>query len=84
VVYSRTLFSKTRLYGVESVNNEMERMMEEAVLAEVEVIYYPSTGYRAVVSTGIKLQEREADHSPPSSAEFKNDGAIPPIPDVPS
>jgi hypothetical protein len=23
---------------------------------------------------------READHSPPSSAEVKNDGAIPPLP----
>jgi hypothetical protein len=28
-------------------------------------------------SVGIKLQESEADHSPPSSAEVKNDGALP-------
>jgi hypothetical protein len=30
--------------------------------------------------TGVKRQGREADHSPPSSAEVKNGGAIPPIP----
>jgi hypothetical protein len=59
-------------------------MGEDAVLAEIGVVYYPSTGYRAVVSTGIKQQECEAGHSPPSFAEVKNDGAIPPIPDVPS
>jgi hypothetical protein len=29
-------------------------------------------------------KEREADHSPPSSAEVKNDGAIPPLPHTPS
>jgi hypothetical protein len=32
-----------------------------------------------VLSPGIKRQEREADHSPPSSAEVKNGGAIPPL-----
>jgi hypothetical protein len=31
------------------------------------------------VSSGIKLQEREADLSLPSSAEVKNSGAIPPL-----
>jgi hypothetical protein len=29
---------------------------------------------------GVKPQGREADYSPPSSAEIKNDGAIPPLP----
>jgi hypothetical protein len=28
---------------------------------------------------GSKVAGREADHSPPSSAELKNDGAIPPL-----
>jgi hypothetical protein len=28
----------------------------------------------------VKLPRREADHSPPSSAEIKNDGAISPFP----
>jgi hypothetical protein len=28
----------------------------------------------------VKRPEREADHSPPSSAEVKNGGAIPPLP----
>jgi hypothetical protein len=28
----------------------------------------------------VKQPAREADHSPPSSAEVKNDGAIPPLP----
>jgi hypothetical protein len=31
------------------------------------------------LSTGIKRQEREVDQSPPSSAEVKNGGAIPPL-----
>jgi hypothetical protein len=29
---------------------------------------------------GVKWQEREADHSPPSSREVKKGGAIPPLP----
>jgi hypothetical protein len=33
-----------------------------------------------VLSPGIKRPEREADHSPPSSAAVKNCGAIPPLP----
>jgi hypothetical protein len=33
---------------------------------------------------GSKMQDREADHSPPSSSEAKNGGAIPPLPDVSS
>jgi hypothetical protein len=33
-------------------------------------------------SPGVKRQGREADHSPPSSAEVKNGGAIPPLPYV--
>jgi hypothetical protein len=32
------------------------------------------------LSLGEKRQEREADHSPPSTAEVKNGGAIPPLP----
>jgi hypothetical protein len=32
------------------------------------------------VSPGETHPEREADHSPPSSAEIKNGGAIPPLP----
>jgi hypothetical protein len=28
---------------------------------------------------GVKRQRREADHSPPTSAEVKNGGAIPPL-----
>jgi hypothetical protein len=32
------------------------------------------------ISPGIKRQVREADHTPPSSTEVKNGGAIPPLP----
>jgi hypothetical protein len=32
------------------------------------------------LSLGAKWLRREADHSPPSSAEVKNGGAIPPLP----
>jgi hypothetical protein len=38
-----------------------------------------SNGYRGALSPEVKPQEREADHSPPSSAEVKNGGAIPPF-----
>jgi hypothetical protein len=31
-------------------------------------------------SQGVKLQGREADHSPPSSAEVNNGESIPPLP----
>jgi hypothetical protein len=36
------------------------------------------------ISLGEKMSGREADHSPPSSAEVKNGGAIPPLPHTPS
>jgi hypothetical protein len=36
-----------------------------------------SNGYRWVVFARVKRSERESDHSPPSSAEVKNSGAIP-------
>jgi hypothetical protein len=32
------------------------------------------------LSAGVKRQGREADHSPPSSAEVKNDGPVTPLP----
>jgi hypothetical protein len=32
------------------------------------------------ISPGLKRPKREADHSPPSSAEVKNGGATPPLP----
>jgi hypothetical protein len=35
---------------------------------------------QGVLSPGVKRQEREAEHSPPSNAEIKNGGAIPPLP----
>jgi hypothetical protein len=31
------------------------------------------------LSLGVKRQEREADHSPPSSVDVKNGGTIPPL-----
>jgi hypothetical protein len=37
-----------------------------------------------VLSVGVKLQEREADHSPPCSAEVKNGGVIFPLPHMSS
>jgi hypothetical protein len=33
---------------------------------------------------GVKQSRREADHSPRSTAEVKNEGAIPPLPHVSS
>jgi hypothetical protein len=40
----------------------------------------PSRGYRELFPPGVKRQGRETDRSPPSSAEAKDDGAIPPLP----
>jgi hypothetical protein len=37
-------------------------------------------GYRGVFPRGLKPQEREADHSPLSSAEGKNGVAVTPVP----
>jgi hypothetical protein len=42
-----------------------------------------TTGNGAV-SSGVKRSGREADHSPQSSAEFKNGGAAPPLPQTSS
>jgi hypothetical protein len=36
------------------------------------------------LSPGVKRPGREADHSPPSSADVKNGGAIPLLPHMPS
>jgi hypothetical protein len=46
---------------------------------------YIITGYNDRMGTrgpfsGIKRLARDADHSPPSSAEVENGGAIPPLP----
>jgi hypothetical protein len=35
------------------------------------------------LSPRVKWPESEGDHSPPSSAEVKNDGAAPPLPYMP-
>jgi hypothetical protein len=39
-----------------------------------------SNGYLELLSPGVKQQGREADHSPPSSAEVKNNEVTPPLP----
>jgi hypothetical protein len=39
-----------------------------------------SNGYRGALSTGVKDQKRETDHSLASSAEVKNCGAMPSLP----
>jgi hypothetical protein len=36
------------------------------------------------ISPGVYRPELEADHSPPSSAQVKNGGDIPPLPDMSS
>jgi hypothetical protein len=36
------------------------------------------------LSLGVKRPGREAEHSPPSSAEVKKRGDIPPLPNTPS
>jgi hypothetical protein len=40
---------------------------------------HPSS-YAGALFPGVKRPGREADHSPPSSAEVKNGGAVPPLP----
>jgi hypothetical protein len=43
-----------------------------------------SYGYRRLFPRGLNRQRREADYSPPSNGEVKNDGAIPPLPHMSS
>jgi hypothetical protein len=38
-----------------------------------------ANGYPGAISKGVKRLGREADDSPPSSSEVKNDRAIPPL-----
>jgi hypothetical protein len=37
-------------------------------------------GYRGIFSRGVKRPRRKPNHSPPSSAEVKNGGSLPPFP----
>jgi hypothetical protein len=41
-----------------------------------------ASGYRRLIPWVVKRPRREADHSPPSTAEVKNVGAMPPLPHV--
>jgi hypothetical protein len=38
------------------------------------------SGYQCAISKEVKQSSPETDHSAPSSAEVKNDGAVPPLP----
>jgi hypothetical protein len=40
----------------------------------------PTQWVRGAILPGVKRPRREANHSPPSNAEVKNGGAIPPLP----
>jgi hypothetical protein len=42
------------------------------------------SGAHSSISPEVKQLGREADHSPPSSIEVKNGGAIPPLPQMSS
>jgi hypothetical protein len=44
----------------------------------------PSIGYRGALSLALKRPMREADHSPPYSADINNVEAIPPLPHMSS
>jgi hypothetical protein len=48
----------------------------------LEPTHSPFQCVPGALSLGIKQPRREADHSPPSSAEVKNGGAIPPLPHI--
>jgi hypothetical protein len=62
----------------------------------VNIIYFPASRpalgptqppiqwVPEALSPGVKGRKHEADHSPRSSAEFKNGGAIPPLPHMSS
>jgi hypothetical protein len=47
------------------------------------VIQRPIQWLPGAISPGLKRQGREGDHLTPSSAEVKNDGAIPLLPHMP-
>jgi hypothetical protein len=61
----------------------------DAVNTRNFVMYLPQKSPGILVSypmdtggsfSGVKQQRLEADHSPPSSAQIKNGGAVPPLP----
>jgi hypothetical protein len=43
-----------------------------------------NNGYQGLFHKGVKRPGREADHSPPSSAEVTNGGVTPPLPNISS
>jgi hypothetical protein len=51
--------------------------------ALVTTIRFLSNGYQRLFNRVVKRSGREADFSPPSDAEAKNDGAMPSLPYTP-
>jgi hypothetical protein len=57
------------------------------IMTSIPAVRPPSllaNGYWGMFLQGLKRYRHEADNSPPSNAEIKNDEAIPPLPHTPS
>jgi hypothetical protein len=67
--------------GLVNIRQGHEILLWSTVSRLVQGSTHPSIQWvSGALSTGVKGPYREADHSPPSSAEVKNGGIIPPFP----
>jgi hypothetical protein len=72
-MFTETLPSNERLTSLFRLSSVMSQQRPDPP----SLIY---SGYRELFPEGVKRPGSEADHSPPSSAEIKNGGAISPLP----
>jgi hypothetical protein len=56
------------------------KLFSRAFMPALEPTQPPIQWVPITLSRGLKRPGREADHSPPPNAEFKNGGVIPPLP----
>jgi hypothetical protein len=68
------------LDGRSSIAGRCERLVSAPNRPALEPTQPPIQRELAALSPGVKRPGREADQSPPSSAEVKNGGAIPSLP----
>jgi hypothetical protein len=64
--------SSIRQFITEGSNAMMGKLLATASVPALEPTQYPIQWVPEALSPGVKRSGREADHSPPSSAEVKN------------
>jgi hypothetical protein len=72
------------LHGWGSIPGRGKRFVSTAFRPTLGPTQYPIQWVQGPLTSGGKAAGREADNSPPSSAEVNNCGAIPPLPNMSS